>query len=184
MDVIVSALVSVVISGLVSGAALFLNHYWQQRQEVRVEGLKHFRALKTYGFLTLAGDKKWLDDRDQLEKVRQVLAGVGTAIYELDLIASPKVLTHLVNLLRETNNFTDELQRLAQAGKKISPSELEQLKDALRHTLVELFYAMRTDAGRSNKGLKYDDILYLLSVDFGTSKAAGQSDSFESAQNR
>jgi hypothetical protein len=137
---------------------------WQVRKEVRAESLAHFRILKTFGYLAIDGNETLFADEEQVKQLREYLVEVGQAIYELDLSASPKVLASLVRFLKEQGKFTTTLEELSRSGKKLTRDELERLKDGMRNALVDLFFAMRADAGRSNRGLSRDDVRYLLAA--------------------
>lgn len=163
----VQYVISALIAAAVSGLGLYLNRYWQLRQEVRAENLTHYRLLKTMGYLFIEPTEGLFDGEEATRKLQEGLLQFGTAIHELDLSASPAVLRCLVAFLREVEAFTRELEQLAQNGTKVSRGELNTLKAGMRKAYVNLFIAMRADAGRSSRKFKKEDMEYLLFIRFG-----------------
>lgn len=163
MQYVVSALIAAAVSGL----GLYLNRHWQLRQEVRAENLAHYRLLKTMGYLFIEPTEGLFDGEEATKRLQEGLLQFGTAIHELDLSASPAVLHCLVAFLREIQAFNSEQERLVRIGAKVSRAEYEKMKAGMREAYVNLFFAMRADAGRSSRKLKKEDIEYLLFIRFG-----------------
>lgn len=163
MQYVISALIAAAVSGL----GLYFTRHWQLRQEVRAENLAHYRQLKTMGYLFIEPTEGLFDSEEATAKLQEGLRQFGTAIYELDLSASPAVLRCLVAFLREIEAFNRKLEQVAQAGTKVTQAELAAMKAGMRDAFVNLFFAMRADAGRSIRKLKKEDVEYLLFVGLG-----------------
>lgn len=163
MNYVLSAL----IAAIVTAAGLYLNRYWQLRQQARAENLNNYRQVKTLGYLLLEGTQGLFADEAATMTLREGLLEVGTAIHELDLSASPAVIGRFVALLREVERFNAALEQLIRNGTKVSQTDLNEMKTRLRTAYIKLLYAMRADAGLSNWRLKEADVEYLLLVRFG-----------------
>lgn len=166
MEVLVSGLVAAVITVVGSLITLYFNRRWQLNQEARAENLDNYRKLKTLGFLQVEGLERLPPElvvgEEGQKRLRDALLEAGTAIYNMDLIASPRVLQRFVSFFREVDAHEKQLEALVADRKKLTRAEFEGLKSDLRKAYVELFLAMRDDLGRSNHKLKREDLEYLL----------------------
>jgi hypothetical protein len=117
MEIVVSALIAAVISGI----GLYYNRRWRLNQEARAENLSNYRMLKTLGFLQVQGLERLsglVEGEEGEKKLREALLAAGTAIYEMDLIASPLVLRRFVGFFREVDAFHKRLEQLAAEGEE------------------------------------------------------------------
>lgn len=173
MEYVIPALIAAVVTAV----GLYLNRRWQVRQEVRADSLKHYRTLKTFGFIHLKGLAELsqtfdFESEEGVKRLRAALLEVGRAIFDVDLSASPRVLRALIRFLQETEDFNERLRRLAAAGQKVTAQEFDAMKAPMRHAYLKLFKAMRADVGRSSLFLKRKDLEYLLFVQLNQRSAA------------
>lgn len=168
MDPIIAALIGAFVG--VGGIILkdYLDRRWQLRQEVHTETLPNYRLLHDLGFLLIEDKKKLFDDEATVEQIKATLLSIGEAIYKLEFEAPPHILRLMVDLMRENDKFQAEMMKLVKSGQKITQQELEEKKEGMKSALVKLFYAMRADAKKSNRGLTEADVRYLLFVRLGT----------------